>query len=171
MDQQMENLLNRQKKENVDEHTQWYLNTMFNYQSTLPWFILSDDVGINLAKAFFSRYGEQNPSYINLILYTKCRDILRQPSLASDQSYRQEFLELIPDELWKRRVETELDSYNPERGGSQFDLLVDYKRYLYLRFKSCDIFQEFKGHVALRSNLLKELLENVYETYLNEMVQ
>lgn len=155
-----------QKRELIQNKVKEYLNTLDNYHATLPWFLLSSDIGINLVTSYFDEFEANSTSHTILTLYLKCRNILINPSIVHDINYIRNFLALIPEENWKRRIEAEINSSSTNKN-IKFDLLIDYKRYLYHQFKACDIFRKFKEQVITKSNHLTEMLTKLYESYEN----
>lgn len=145
-------------------HVKEYLNTLNNYHATLPWFLLSNDIGINLISTYINEFRDNDAPSIILSLYLMCKDLLANPVLANDTIYTQRFLALIPEEIWKKQIENEINSFSTDKN-KKFDLIIDYKRYLYHRFKVCDLFQKFEEHVRTRSNHLTKLLSKLYNIH------
>lgn len=152
---------NKTRKVYTETYIKWYLGSMSKYYSTLSWFLLTDDTGTELIKSFFEGY-KSDQSYKILQIYIKCKEILKQPSLTKNTEYTSNFLNLVGSregDIWKKRMEVEINSYRETE--KPFDLLIEYKRHLYLKLKSCGVFREFEEQVHAKSEYLVELMRKI----------
>lgn len=143
---------------------QEYLNGLYNYHATLPWFLLSNNIGIHLISKYLDEFEDNATSGRILSLYIICKGLLENPSSTSNKFHMEYFLSIIPEEIWGKRIRAEIDALNSNKI-TKFDLLIDYKRCLYHRFKACELFRKFEELVITKSKHLAKILSKNYNIY------